>query len=78
MLDVDRQTLVRALKDTPADAGNERKPLFWVSTAVAALDRHKDKPDGRRKPVNGGAVNVNVNYDLQRMFVRLDDLRYKI
>jgi hypothetical protein len=53
MLDCDRQTMVRALKDTPADAGTERKPLFRVSTAVAALDQHRGKPDRRRKPGNG-------------------------
>jgi|HubBroStandDraft_4_1064222.scaffolds.fasta_scaffold1694754_1 hypothetical protein len=39
-MDCDRQTPVRALKDTPADAGTERKPLFRVSTAVTALDHH--------------------------------------
>jgi hypothetical protein len=77
MLDCDRQTLVRALKDTPADAGSERKPLFRVSTAVAALERHRGKPDGRRRPGNGVAV-ADMNHDLQRMFVRLDDLRDKI
>jgi hypothetical protein len=75
MLDCDRQTLVRALKDTPADAGTERKPLFRVSTAVAALDQHRGKPDRRRKPDNGGG---NVDVELQRMFIRLDDLRDKI
>jgi hypothetical protein len=53
MLDVDRQTMVRALKDTPADAGTERKPLYRVSTAVTALDQHRGKPDRRRKPGNG-------------------------
>jgi hypothetical protein len=36
MLDVDRATLLRALKDTPADAGSEPKPLFRVSRAVKA------------------------------------------
>jgi hypothetical protein len=76
MLDVDRQTMVRALKDTPADAGTERKPLFRVLTAVEALDRHRGKPDRRRKPGNGGGGNVDV--DLQRSFIRLDDLRDKI
>jgi hypothetical protein len=76
MLDCDRQTLVRALKDTPADAGTERKPLFRVSTAIKALDQRRGKPDRRRKPGNGGGGNVDV--ELQRMFIRLDDLHDKI
>jgi hypothetical protein len=66
--------LVRALKDTPPDTGSARKPLFRVSTALAALDHHQGKPDRRRKSDNGGRVNV----DLARMYVRLDDLRDKI
>jgi hypothetical protein len=74
MLDVDRQTLVRALKDTPPDAGSERKPLFRVSTAVGAMDHHWGKPDRRRKENGGGAVN----YDLARMYLRLDDLRDRV
>jgi hypothetical protein len=39
-MDCDRQTPVRALKDTPADARTERTPLFRVSIAVTALDHH--------------------------------------
>jgi hypothetical protein len=74
MLDVDRQTLVRALKDIPADAGTERKPLFRVLTAIDALDQHRARPDRRRKQDNGG----NVDVELQRMFIRLEDLRDKI
>jgi hypothetical protein len=76
MLDVDRQTMVRALKDTAADAGSEKKPLFRVSTAVAALDRHRGKPDRRRKQSDGG--DVAFNRELERMFLRLDELRDKI
>jgi hypothetical protein len=75
MLDVDRQTMARALKDTPPDAGSARKPTYRVSTAVAALDQHRRKPDRRRKSGNGGP---EINFDLQRMFVRLEDVREKI
>jgi hypothetical protein len=78
MLDVDRATLLRALKDTPADAGSEPKPLFRVSRAVKALDHHRGKLDRRRKSDNGGGA---VTVDQQRMFVmfvRLDDLHGKI
>jgi hypothetical protein len=77
MFDVDRQTMVRALKDTPADAGSERKPLFRVSTAVDALHRHTKKPDGRRQTSNG-VVAGDIGYELQRMFIQLDSLREKI
>jgi hypothetical protein len=70
MLDVDRQTLVRALKDTPADAGTERKPLFRVSTAVAALDQHRGKPDRRRKANNGGGNNLAMEVLCDRHFER--------
>jgi hypothetical protein len=59
MLDCDRQTMVRALKDTPADAGTERKPLFRVSTAVTALNQHRGKPDRRRKPGDGRTEVLN-------------------
>jgi hypothetical protein len=75
MLDVDRQVLVRALRNTPAEAGTERKPLFRVSTAIEALDQHRARPDRRRKENNGGG---HVDAELQRMFFRLDDLHDRI
>jgi hypothetical protein len=75
MLDVDRATLLRALKDTPADAGSERKPLFRVSTAIKALDHHRGKPDRRRKPDNGGG---EVTLDLATRFAKLDQLRERV
>ena len=75
MLDCDRQTLARALKKTPADAGTDKKPLFRVSTAVEALEAHRGRPDRRRKTSDGGG---HVDVELQRMFIKLDDLHGEI
>jgi hypothetical protein len=39
--EVDRSTIVRALRRTPRDAGRGDKPAWKVSTAAAALQEHR-------------------------------------
>jgi hypothetical protein len=40
LLERDRATVVRALRDVPADATEKRQPRWRMATAVAALERH--------------------------------------
>jgi phage terminase Nu1 subunit (DNA packaging protein) len=48
LLEKDRQTLVRALRHVPPDAGTPKRPLYRLATVVKALIAHEAKPDGRR------------------------------
>ena len=40
LLERDRATVVRALRDVPADAMEKRQPRWKMATAVAALEKH--------------------------------------
>ena len=46
LLEKDRQTIVRALRGTPADATEKRQPRWRMATAVAALERHNRASKG--------------------------------
>jgi hypothetical protein len=45
LLERDRATIVRALRDVPADALEKRQPRWRMATAVAALER-RNRADG--------------------------------
>jgi phage terminase Nu1 subunit (DNA packaging protein) len=47
LLERDRQTLVRALRHVPPDAGTPKRPLYRLATVVKELVAHEAKPDGR-------------------------------
>src|SRR6516164_4218264 len=47
LLEKDRQTLVRALRHVPPDAGTPKRPLYRLATVVNALVAYQTKPDGR-------------------------------
>jgi hypothetical protein len=59
-LEIDRQTLIRALRNTEPDAGGEtNRPTYKFSTAVRALDNHRlstGRVDARRAR-NGNGTN---------------------
>jgi DNA-binding MarR family transcriptional regulator len=74
MLDVDRGVLMRALKSVAREGGSDRKPLFRLSTAVAALERHRGMPDRRLRNVSDSMPS----HELAIMFVRLDDAYQKV
>ena len=40
LLERDRATVIRALRETPPDATERRQPRWKMATAVAALERH--------------------------------------
>lgn len=53
MLEVDRATMLRALKNTPADAEKSKgKPTFKIATAARALEQHR-RASGTSTPGNG-------------------------
>jgi phage terminase Nu1 subunit (DNA packaging protein) len=47
MFEKDRNTIARALRSVPADAGPPKRPLYRLATAVKALIAYEVKPDGR-------------------------------
>jgi hypothetical protein len=46
LLERDRATVIRALRETPPDAVEKRQPRWKMATAVAALERHSRVHDG--------------------------------
>ena len=71
----DRGVVVRALRDTKADAVVAGKPRWKIATAAKALERHRNRNGG-----NGG-VNVqgrnrlgDIAYELERLLHELDDV----
>jgi phage terminase Nu1 subunit (DNA packaging protein) len=48
MLERDRASVARALRNVPPDAGTPKRPLYRLATVTKALTTHHAKPDGRR------------------------------
>src|ERR1700722_16112688 len=48
MLERDRASVARTLRDVPPDAGTPKRPLYRLATVAKALTAHDAKPDGRR------------------------------
>jgi phage terminase Nu1 subunit (DNA packaging protein) len=48
MLERDRASVARALRNVPPDAGTPKRPLYRLATVTKALTAHHAKPDGRR------------------------------
>jgi phage terminase Nu1 subunit (DNA packaging protein) len=48
MLERDRASVARALRDVPPDAGTPKRALYRLATVAKALTAHHAKPDGRR------------------------------
>jgi len=65
MLEVDRSTMVRALKNTPPDAEKGKRQSFKISTAARALERHRAAV-GTSTP-GGGSSYASVRIK-QRIF----------
>jgi hypothetical protein len=57
MLERDRATVLRSLKNTPRDAGTAGRPEYKISTASRAVERHL-------RAGNGGGIDP----DLQRLY----------
>ena len=47
MLERDRASVARALRNVPPDAGTAKRPLYRLATVADALAAHAAKPDGR-------------------------------
>jgi phage terminase Nu1 subunit (DNA packaging protein) len=47
MLEKDRATVARALRNVPPDGGTAKRPLYRLATVASALAAHDAKPDGR-------------------------------
>jgi phage terminase Nu1 subunit (DNA packaging protein) len=47
MLERDRATVARALRNVPPDGGSAKRPLYRLATVADALAAHSAKPDGR-------------------------------
>ncbi|MFZ2159332.1 MAG: hypothetical protein WAV72_24865 [Bradyrhizobium sp.] len=66
MLERDRATLIRALKNTPRDAGTAARPQYKIATAAKAVAAHLDGG-------NGGGGNVGgTDPTLQALFAEFD------
>jgi len=46
LFELDRQTVVRALRGVPEDGKETNQPRWRMKTAVAAIDRHRASNDG--------------------------------
>jgi hypothetical protein len=46
LFELDRQTVVRALRGVPEDGKEKNQPRWRMKTAVAAIERHRASNDG--------------------------------
>jgi hypothetical protein len=70
LFELDRQTVVRSLRGTPADGKERGQPRWRMKTAVGAIERHN-------RVNNGGAVHVGgrlgqIADELERLHAELD------
>jgi hypothetical protein len=76
MLEVDRSTMVRALKNTPPDAEKGKRQSFKISTAARALERHRAAV-GTSTPGGGSSyASVRINQiadELERLCREADE-----
>jgi hypothetical protein len=66
LLERDRATVIRALRDTPADATERCQPRWKMATAVAALGQHNRNASG------GGNIGGDIDPGLSAAFARFD------
>ena len=64
LLERDRATVVRALRDVPADATEKRQPRWRMAKAVAALERHNH--------VNDDSVAGTADWAVTAAYEQLD------
>jgi hypothetical protein len=64
LLERDRQTLTRALRNTPPDGHQRGVPRWKMSTIVRALEKHS--------PVSGGGTGNDIDPALAGMFGKFD------
>jgi hypothetical protein len=82
LLEKDRQTIVRALRGTPADDTERQQPRWRMATAVAALERHTrgngffSSGSREQEPALASLfAHFDRAYDLMKAMPNLDDRR---
>jgi hypothetical protein len=64
LLEKDRQTIARALRNTPPDGQERGSPRWKMSTIVAAMERHSR--------ANGSDTTTGPNPELQALYRKFD------
>ncbi|KJC44813.1 hypothetical protein UP09_14275 [Bradyrhizobium sp. LTSP885] len=65
LFEIDRATMLRALRTTPPDAGDGSRPTWKVSTAANALAAHRAsvaRVDSRQHLNRNGTASADTNY----------------
>jgi hypothetical protein len=75
LLELDRQTVVRALRGTPADGKERGQPRYKMKTAVTAMERHSGSDgNGQSNGNSGNAPNPPEYSQFDTAFAALEAL----